>query len=418
VSDVFISYARATAGTAQAAAGALRTLGYSVWVDDQLPVHQAYPHVIAEQLDRAKAALVFWSSDAAKSEWVMSEANRAREARKLVQARLDAARLPMPFDQIQCADLSGWAGGDHPEWRKVTQSLAALLGREASPQNGARLEQEIRYCKAADGVRIAYASVGQGPPLVKTANWLNHLEYDWDGPIWSQLFQRMAARHTLVRYDERGNGLSDRDVENLSLDAFVHDLEAVADAAGLERFPICASSQGGPVAIAFAARHPERVSRLVLLNAFSRGWRCASSPTTIAHVEALKVLIVTGWGTASPAFRQVFTTLMIPSATAYQTDAFDGMQRATATPQMAAALVECFGQMDVRSSLAEVRAPTLVMHCRDDRFIPPKLGQEIAAGIPGARFVSLPSANHILLPEEPAFEKMLTEMEAFLAQDA
>ena len=160
--------------------------------------------------------------------------------------------------------------------------------------------------------------VGTGPPLLKTANWLNHLEYDWGGPVWTELFRRMSAAHTLVRYDERGNGLSDWNVEALSLDAYVQDMEAVVAAAGLQRFPIFAISQGGCVAIEYAARHPDRVSRLILLNAFARGWRHARAEAFIATVEAMKVLMARGWDSESPVFRKMFEGLLLPGATSQQ----------------------------------------------------------------------------------------------------
>jgi pimeloyl-ACP methyl ester carboxylesterase len=415
MADVFISYARSTAREAQGVAEALRGLGFVVWRDDELPPHRDYTDAIEERLRGAKAVVVLWSAEAVKSQWVRAEANVAREAGILVQLRLDHAPLPLPFDQIQCADLSAWSGQrDNAEWRKVADSLAALVSREATPQPA---DQIVRYCRAADGVRIAHAEVGEGPPLLKTANWLNHLEHDWDGPVWGPLFRCLSARHTLIRYDERGNGLSDWNASDLSLEAFVQDMEAVVDANGAERFPIFAISQGGCVAIEYAARHPERVSRLILLNAFAHGWRTWPKPL-IAAAEAIKVLMASGWGANSPAFRQLFATLMLPSASSQQWDWFDGMQRATTSPQVAARLFESFGQMDVRHRLAEVRAPTLVLHSRDDQFISAKLGQQVAAGIDDARFVGLSSNNHILLGDEPAFARLADEVRAFLARDA
>jgi len=416
MSDVFISYARSTARVAQGVADSLRALGFGVWRDDQLPPHRDYTDVIEERLRAAKAVLVIWSAEAVKSQWVRAEANVAREAGTLVQLRVDSAPLPLPFDQVQCADLSSWSGQrDHPEWRKVADSIVALVGRESGAP-AKPVEQQIRYCKAADGVRIAYASVGGGPPLLKTANWLNHLEYDWDGPVWPELFLRLSAGHTLIRYDERGNGLSDWNAKDLSLEAFVQDMEAVVDATGAERFPILAISQGGSVAIEYAARHPERVSRLILLNAFAHGWRTWSKGL-ITAAEAIKVLMANAWGGESPAFRQMFTSLMLPGGSSQQWDWFDAMQRATTSPKNAARLFESFGQMDVRHRLAEVRAPTLVLHSRDDQLVPATNGQEIAAGITGARFVGLPSKNHILLADEPAFVRLVDEIQDFLAQD-
>ena len=415
MADVFISYARSTAREAQGVAEALRGMGFAVWRDDELPPHRDYTDAIEERLRGAKAVVVLWSAEAVKSQWVRAEANVAREAGMLVQLRLDKAPLPLPFDQIQCADLSSWSGQrDNAEWRKVADSLAALVSREAAPQPP---QQVVQYCRAADGVRIAHAEVGEGPPLLKTANWLNHLEHDWDGPVWGPLFRCLSSRHTLIRYDERGNGLSDWNASDLSLEAFVQDMEAVVDATGAERFPIFAISQGGCVAIEYAARHPERVTRLILLNAFAHGWRTWPKPL-VSAAEAIKVLMANAWGANSPAFRQLFASLMLPSASSQQWDWFDGMQRATTSPQVAARLFESFGEMDVRPRLAEVRAPTLVLHSRDDQFISPKLGQQVAAGIEGARFVGLSSNNHILLGDEPAFARLTDEVSAFLARDA
>ncbi len=416
MSHVFISYARSTAKAAKGVAEGLRRLGFEVWRDDELPPHRNYSDVIEERLRAAKAVVVIWSAEAVKSQWVRAEANVAREAGTLVQVRVESAKLPLPFDQIQCADLSSWSGErDHPEWRKVADSIAALGAAAAeAPPNPA---QEVQYCLARDGVRLAFAKVGRGPPLLKTANWLNHLEYDWDSPVWGELFRRLSTDHTLVRYDQRCNGLSDWSAEDVSLEAFVDDMESVVDAAGLDRFPIFAISQGGCVAIEYAARHPERVSRLVILNAFVHGWR-TWSPDLIAAAEAIKVLMAGAWGMDSPAFRQMFTALMMPKASAQQWDWFDSMQRASASPANAARLFETFGVMDARPRLADVRAPTLVLHSRDDQLVAMTQGQKIAAGIAGARFVSLPSANHILVSDEPAFARATDEIQAFLAQDA
>jgi pimeloyl-ACP methyl ester carboxylesterase len=415
MSQVFISYARTTARAAQGVAEALRRLGFEVWRDDELPPHRDYTDLIEERLNAAKAVVVIWSAEAAKSQWVRAEANVARGAGTLVQLRIDDSKLPLPFDQIQCADLSSWTGsGDHPEWRKVSDSVSALVGPRAAEPT--KPNQEVQFCLARDGVRIAFAKVGSGPPLLKTANWLNHLDYDWDSPLWAGLFRHMSAGHTLIRYDERGNGLSEWTVEDLSLDAFVADMEAVVDAAGLERFPIFAMSQGGSVAIEYAARHPERVSRLILLNAFAHGWRTWGSDF-VAGFEAMKVLMAQGWGGTSPAFRQVFTTRILPGGSAQVWDWFDAMERDSTSPQNAVRLLESFGVLDVRERLADVRAPTLVLHSRDDEAVPPVQGQQIAAGIKGAKFVSLPTNNHILVSNEPAFARLTDEMGAFLAHD-
>jgi DNA-binding winged helix-turn-helix (wHTH) protein/pimeloyl-ACP methyl ester carboxylesterase len=186
-----------------------------------------------------------------------------------------------------------------------------------------RLRQEVHFCTASDGVRIAYAEVGHGPPLIKAGNWLNHLEYDWESPIWSPFLHTLAAEHRLIRYDARGNGLSDWEVKDLSLEAFVRDLESVVEATGLDRFPLLGMSQGCAVSIAYAVRHPERVSHLVLYGGFARGRRKRGSQQDIAGGDAIVTLIRQGWGQDNPAFRQMLTSLFMPGATPEQMQSFN-----------------------------------------------------------------------------------------------
>jgi pimeloyl-ACP methyl ester carboxylesterase/DNA-binding CsgD family transcriptional regulator len=280
------------------------------------------------------------------------------------------------------------------------------------------MQQQIRFCKATDGVRLAYATVGSGPPLVKVANWLSHVEYDWRTPIWRPLFERLARKRRLVRYDERGCGLSDRDVDEFSLDAWVRDLEAVVDAAGLRRFPLLGISQGGPIAIAYAVRHPERVSHLVLHGSYSTGF--AKRGLTPAKLEEFRVLIDMiriGWGRKHAGFRHVFTSVFIPDGTPDQLRWFDDLQRQSTSPENAARMMAAFGQLDVQDVAPLVTAPTLVLHSRSDMRIPFDEGRRLAALIPNARLVPLESRNHILLEGEPAFDQFVTEVDAFLAPD-
>jgi pimeloyl-ACP methyl ester carboxylesterase len=298
-----------------------------------------------------------------------------------------------------------------------TRASSRAPQRAAAAEDEPQLRQEVRFCTARDGVRIAYATVGEGPPLVKTANWLNHLEFDWESPIKRHFFRAFAKNHTFIRYDSRGNGLSDWDAPDLSLNAFVTDLKAVADAAGLERFPLLAMSQGVPVAIEFAVRHPERVSKLVLLGGYARGWRKrGEGDTYVAQQEAMITLTRTGWGRDNPAFRQLFTSYFIPDATPEQMDAFDRLQRTSTSPENAARLLEAFGDIDVRDKLRLVQAATLVLHVRNDARIGYANGKEVAAGIPGARFVTLEGRNHLILEAEPAWPHFLAEAQAFLAE--
>lgn len=278
------------------------------------------------------------------------------------------------------------------------------------------LDQEIRVARAADGARIAYAVAGDGPPLVKAANWLNHLEFDWESPVWRHLIEELASRHTLVRYDERGNGLSDWEVEDLSFEAFVRDLETVVDAAGLDRFALLGISQGCPVSIAYAVRHPERVTRLVLHGGYVQGWKHRESGDEggKSSGEIELELIRTGWGRDTPAFRQVFASIYIPDATSEQSRSWTELQRVCTTPANAARLLESFGEIDVADLASMVDVPTLVLHSRDDAAVSFQAGRDLAARIPGARFVPLDSVNHLILDHEPAWRAAVRE---FLAAE-
>jgi len=303
---------------------------------------------------------------------------------------------------------------------KPVEAYAIHLNASVSPGSrflaSANLKQEIRYCKAADGVRLAYATVGNGPPMLKSAHWMGHLEYDWELPISRHLLLGLAEDRTLVRYDARGNGLSDWDVREISLDAWVSDMETVADTAGLKRFPLFGFSQGCPVAIAYAARHPERVSHLILYGGFATGANKRPGLTASGRerLAAMNTLVRQGWGADNPAFRQIFTSLLMPTANKDQADAFNELQRLSASPECAARYLETVGDLTVLELLSQVKAPTLVMHVRDDSLVPIKLGRELAAGIPGARFVALPGKNHVPLEQDPGVPRLFEELKDFL----
>jgi pimeloyl-ACP methyl ester carboxylesterase/predicted Ser/Thr protein kinase len=275
-------------------------------------------------------------------------------------------------------------------------------------------EQQIHFCVAKDGVRLAWASLGSGPALVKAANWLNHLEFDWHSPIWHSTLSELARGRLLVRYDERGNGLSDWDVADLSFESFVRDLEAVADAARLDRFALLGISQGGAVATAYAVRHPERVSKLVLLGAYARGWARRQSESHAEQRRALLTLVRHGWGRDNEAFRQVWARLYAPEATPEHVAWFSDMQRVSTSPENAVRLMTAFSEIDVTDLMPAVQTPTLVLHAVGDEVVPQGEGQLIASLIPGARFATLDSRNHVLLPGEPAWHRFLDEVRAFL----
>ena len=281
------------------------------------------------------------------------------------------------------------------------------------------MEQEIRFCTTSDDVRIAYATVGSGPPFVKAANWLNHLEADWKSPIWRHLLDEFSRDQMLVRYDERGNGLSDWKVHDFSQEAFVNDLESVIAATGVDRFPLLGISQGGAVAIEYAVRHPEKVSHLVLLGAFARGWRKLDLPVHVAAKrEAQLALIQNGWGNENPATRQFFTTLVVPDGTPDEMKSFNEMQRICTSAANAASLFQAFGEMDVLELLPRVKVPTIVFHCRHDAVINFEDGRSIAAAIPCSRFVPLESKNHLLLSHEPGWYVFVDELRRFIGRAA
>lgn len=276
--------------------------------------------------------------------------------------------------------------------------------------------QTIQFCTAEDSVRIAHATIGDGYPLVKAANWLSHLELDWDAPIWSPLFRQLAHDHRFIRYDERGNGLSDWDVSAISMEAFVTDLETVVEANHLDRFALLGISQGAAVCIEYAARHPERVSHLILFGGYPAGWRIDATEEVIREREAVMTLTETGWGQDNPAYRQIFSSTFMPSATAEELEWFNEFQRNTASPENAVRFLSAFGDIDVRHRLPHIQVPTLVIHSLGDRRIPVTTGRDIAVTIPDAEFLGLESDGHLLLGREPASRVFVEAVNEFVAR--
>jgi pimeloyl-ACP methyl ester carboxylesterase/DNA-binding winged helix-turn-helix (wHTH) protein len=289
----------------------------------------------------------------------------------------------------------------------------------AATASPSRVAQDIRFCVSADGTRIAYASIGDGPPLMKAANWMTHLGHDIESTVWRHWLDGLSQHRRLVRYDERGCGMSDWDVDGFCLEAWVDDLELVADAAGIERFPLLGLSQGGAVAVAYAVRHPDRVSRLVLWGSYPRGRLARATTDDERREAALDIeLARVGWGRDDASFRQVFTSQFLPDASREVWDEFDTLQRRTTSPHNAVRFLEAFSKLDVSDLAARVQCPTLILHARDDHRVPLECARDFAALIPDSRLVPLPSSNHILTSDEPAWAMFLDELNRFLADDA
>lgn len=286
---------------------------------------------------------------------------------------------------------------------------------ESGTAVGPAPRQHIAFCRAADGVRLAYAVAGTGPPLVRAANWMTHLRYDIESPVWRHWVRDLAQAHTFIRYDERGCGLSDWDARDFTFDDWVADLESVVEAVGLERFPLLGVSQGGAVAVAYAACHPDRVSHLVLCGGYARGRAVRAVGDDEKRAAALDLeLARVGWGRDDPVFRQVFAAQFLPDGTRADWDAFDHLQRRTTSPDNAVRFLDEFGRIDVRDEARQVRCPTLIMHSADDRRVPMRYGEELAALIPDSRLVALSSNNHLLTETEPAWQVFCGELAAFL----
>ena len=275
--------------------------------------------------------------------------------------------------------------------------------------------QQIRFCKSRDGTRIAYATCGAGPPLVWAAGWAHHLKLDWDSPVWRPWLSLLTRRHTLVRYNMRGCGLSDREQVDFSFEKFVEDLEAVIEAAGLEQFVLVGTAAAAAIGMTYAVGHPERVSHLVLYASFVRN-KLAGSPTPQEVEEArarLKVMEL-GWPNDTPAYGQFYTSLHMPDASAEQFQSFADLIRRTTSQANAVALLQVFFRIDVLEIVPKVRCPTLIFHCRGDSIIWFEQGRSVAGLIPGARFVPLESRNHVLLETEPAWQQFVEALDDFL----
>ena len=296
-------------------------------------------------------------------------------------------------------------------------SRSLTSGAKAPDQqapNGISRDQEITFCRTKDGVDLAIASAGRGMPLVRPCRWFTHVEHEWHNPFRADLYHFLADRFRLIRYDGRCNGLSDWDVADVSFEALQHDLDTVVDALGLRSYALLGISQGSSLSIAHAVRYPERVSKMVLHGGYALGWS-KRTPRRGLDVKTFLTLMREGWGDEHSAFQKMLCTGMLPNASAEMIRWLAELQRVASSPENTVRLRGTFDEIDVIALLPEVSVPTLVMHCRHDNLGPFEEGRRIATLIPNAKFVSLESENHVPLPGEPAWQKFIAEMEAFLS---
>jgi pimeloyl-ACP methyl ester carboxylesterase/DNA-binding CsgD family transcriptional regulator len=275
--------------------------------------------------------------------------------------------------------------------------------------------QKIRFVRTSDGAQLAWAESGSGPLLFKASNWMTHLAFDWESPLWRHWLAFFSDHFHFIRFDERGCGMSDRNVGNFSIDRWIDDLEDIVEAASPRKpFALLGISQGAAVCVGYAVRHPERISRMVLYGGYARGFYQRGNPDTRREYDAILEVMRIGWGKENPAFRQLFTSRFVPGGTPEQVAWFNEVARISASPEMAATILEARGHTNVVDLLAKVRVPTLVLHARDDAVVSFNEGRLIAATIPGAQFVELAGRNHVLLADEPAWPKFQEAVLDFL----
>jgi DNA-binding winged helix-turn-helix (wHTH) protein/pimeloyl-ACP methyl ester carboxylesterase len=276
--------------------------------------------------------------------------------------------------------------------------------------------QKVKFCRSLDGTQLAYATTGSGYPLVRAGHWLTHLEYDWHSPVWRPFLNQFGRHFQVTRYDQRGNGLSDWSVATFDLDRFTEDLEAVVEAAGLEKFALYGSSQGAPISIAYAVRNPHRVSHLILHGGYALGRLVRGSIEDREQGEALLTLIRYGWGKSGSPFLKAFSSMYIPGGTTEQIESLAELQRQTTTPENAVDIRKAIDSFDVTDLLDKISVPTLVIHARNDGVHPLDEGRKLAAGIRNSEFLMLDSNNHVILDHEPAWSELFDGIQSFVLE--
>lgn len=420
--------AAAVAGEAGAAESALETYAGGLLPDDPYESWAAQPRQRLEMLHRELLRRAGRWSELIMLEHTNEEAHLGLAQSMLGRGdRTGALRQIDTIEQILRDDLGIGLSPEGYELRVraldspvQVPSIPERDARSASaPRHASLAMQTLRFCQTSDGVRLAYATSGNGPQLVKAANWLTHLDYDWASPVWSHWWRGLSRTHRLIRYDERGSGLSDWNVPpgSFTLDAWLHDLETVVDTMGLERFALFGMSQGGPIAVRYAARHPERVSHLIVYGTSARATWARATDEERRALRALGELIRVSWGSDQPGFRQVYDARFIPDGPLETWRAFDELQRLSTSPENAYQLWRAFGALDASADAVQLSVPTLILHSKDDQVWRFSEAEELHSLVPGSRLVELESKNHILRADEPAFDRLLHEVRDFLATD-
>ncbi|WP_246730135.1 alpha/beta fold hydrolase [Nitratireductor mangrovi] len=284
------------------------------------------------------------------------------------------------------------------------------------PPSDLELQQRVHFARAPDNIQIAWASIGQGRPVLRAPHWLNHLDYEWRSPLWRPYLEQYARMCRLLRFDQRGNGLSDWDVGEISFDAMIGDMTAVVQAAKLDRFALVGMSQGCPFSMRYAAQFPEQVSCMILFGGYIHGRKRRTDAEQIKLHVLGEAMIRDGWGSTNPLFRSFFTSSFLPDAAASIAESFDELQRNATSGENALRIYDMNGDVDATEWARKVRTPTLVLHCAGDRVAPVSEGRLVAKLIPGATFIELPGNNHIPTAGTPSFDRYFDEVAAFLAE--
>ncbi len=420
MTDVFISYAAEDRDVAKALVAALKRADLSVWWDQQLDAGAEFSAEIESRLAAAKAVVVIWTKVSVTSLWVKDEADIALRNESLVPVQFDDSDPPIGFRQVQTLDLSHWDRNPaHPLARVLLDAIRSKIGHAPSKPDevGAPRfrSQRIKYCRSADRTRIAYALMGEGPPVVKAGNIMTHIELDAQLFAWRHLFTALAQTQQLVRYDLRGMGLSEWDPVSVTFDDYLADLEAVVDAAGLERFALLGFSQGCALSLAYAAKHPERVSCLALTAAYARGWRVRLSPQEQKREQAFLDIINTSWEDRSFIAQQMFTSSFAPNATREEATMFNQLMQKTTNAENLVANLNAMAEVDLTNVLKSIEAPVRLFHVVDDTLNSSiDEARLIASEMPDAELIPIEGAAHLVLEDDPAWPQYRDELTDFL----